>query len=118
VGRRQRQRRSSPERTGAATSEYLDAEGNALILRNGLSAGTLRRLAALERTPAATHEDLWQRQGEFLFERLVVSWTIAGLPLTERELLGRYRMADAQTRGWVRETIVEHLRRHQPEARV
>ena len=51
-----------------------------------------------------------------LFERLAVSWEIAGLPLTEqRELLGRYRMADADTRRWVRETIERHLREHQPE---
>lgn len=119
MGRRQRQRRSSTEQTGAGTSEYLDADGNALALRNRLSAGTLRRLAALERTPAATPEDLWQRQGEFLFERLAVSWTIAGLPLTgERELLGRYRMADPHTRGWVRETLVRHVRQHHPEAAV
>jgi hypothetical protein len=45
-----------------------------------------------------------------------VSWEIAGLPLTtQKELLGRYRMADGETQRWVRETIDEHLRRHQPE---
>jgi hypothetical protein len=47
-----------------------------------------------------------------LFERLVVSWTIAGLPLTgQKELLGRYRMADSDTRRWVRERLEEHFRR-------
>jgi len=46
-----------------------------------------------------------------------VSWTIAGLPLTDqKELLGRYRMADGDTRRWIRETIVAHLREHQTEA--
>ena len=39
-------------------------------------------------------EDAWQRAVEFLFERLAVSWTIAGLEITrQKELLGRYRMA-------------------------
>lgn len=50
-----------------------------------------------------------------LFERLAVRWTIAGLPLEgQRELLSRYRMADSQTRRWVRETVENHLRRHHP----
>jgi hypothetical protein len=30
-------------------------------------------------------------------------------------LLGRYRMADDETRRWVRRTIAEHLERHIPE---
>ena len=43
-------------------------------------------------------------------------WEIAGLPLTEQKmLLGRYRMADAETQRWVRQTIAEHLERHIPE---
>ena len=65
---------------------------------------------------ASTADDQWQRQGEMLFERLAVSWTISGLPLTgQKELLGRYRMADAETQRWVRQTIAEHLERHIPE---
>jgi hypothetical protein len=45
-----------------------------------------------------------------MFERLVVSWTIAGLPLTgQKELLGRYRMADPDSRRWVRDTLERHL---------
>ena len=51
-----------------------------------------------------------------LIERLAVSWEIAGLPLDDQKmLLGRYRMADADTRGWVRRTIAAHLERHIPE---
>ena len=51
-----------------------------------------------------------------LFERLAVSWEIAGLPLEDQKmLLGRYRMADAETQAWVRRTITEHLERHIPE---
>src|SRR5437660_209209 len=57
------------------------------------------------------------RDGGPGFERLVVEWTIAGLPLKgQKELLGRLRLADAETRAWVRSTIDRHLREHQPEA--
>jgi hypothetical protein len=45
-----------------------------------------------------------------------VRWEIAGLPLDDQKmLLGRYRMADAETQRWVRQTIAEHLQRHIPE---
>jgi hypothetical protein len=30
-------------------------------------------------------------------------------------LLGRYRMADADTQNWVRKTIAAHLEEHVPE---
>jgi hypothetical protein len=51
-----------------------------------------------------------------LFERLATSWTIAGLPLeSQKELLGRYRMATSDERKWIRETIEQHLKTHQPE---
>ena len=51
-----------------------------------------------------------------LFERLAVSWTIAGLELTrQRELLGRYRMASAAERNFVRDALREHVAEHFPE---
>ena len=121
MGRRQRR----GERAGAAGShdqtggvtEYADPEGNVLALRDRLSPGTIRKLADLEARPAASADDRWQRREELLFEHLTVSWIIAGLPLTgQRELLGRYRMADSETRSWVRRTIREHLSQKQPEA--
>jgi len=118
VGRRQRQRRRevAAEASPTATFDYADAEGNVLTLRERLTGGTVARYRAIEAPAAASADDLWQRRGEFLFERLAVSWTIAGLPLSgQGELLGRYRMADAETRRWVRETVAEHVRRHQPE---
>ena len=88
-----------------------------LELRDDISAGTLRQLAKLPASPGASSEDVWVRRGEFLFERLAVSWTIAGLPLTgQKELLGRYRMADSVTRGWVGKTVEDHLRARHPEA--
>ena len=65
---------------------------------------------------AASQDDAWQRRSEALFERLAVRWEIAGLPLDDQKmLLGRYRMADAETQRWVRQTIAEHLERHIPE---
>jgi hypothetical protein len=119
MGRRARRR--AREGKGAApapvsTSDYTDAEGNLLTLRDELSAGTLRRLEQLEAKPAASAEDHWQRRIEFLFERLAVRWELAGLPLEgQRELLGRYRMASSEERRWVRETLGEHLRARHPE---
>jgi hypothetical protein len=103
-------------RRKASTVEYVDAEGNKLVLRETLSRGTIAKLEEGPATAATTRDDAWRRREELLFERLVVSWEIAGLPLDEQKmLLGRYRMADSETQRWVRETIEEHLRRYIPE---
>ena len=111
MGRRSRQRQREGQAPVAST-DYTDAGGNVLTLRDQLSAGTLRQLADVAGSSASSHEDLWQRRGELMFERLAVSWTIAGLPLTgQKELLGRYRMADQATQQWVRETIDRHVDR-------
>jgi hypothetical protein len=109
VGRRGRKRFKGGGES-ASTTDYEDAEGNVLTLRDSLSAGTLRKLSEASGGAASTRDDAWQRQGELMFERLVASWTIAGLPLTgQKELLGRYRMADSETRRWVRDTLERHL---------
>ena len=77
---------------------------------------TIATLAEPPAWAAADVEDVWQRREEMLFERLVVSWEIAGLPLDDQKmLLGRYRMADPDTRRWVRETITGHVREFIPE---
>jgi len=116
VGRRSR-RRAQETKQPVATSDYTDAEGNVLTLRDSLSGGTLGELAKLSSSPGASQEDKWQRRGELLFERLAVGWTIAGLPLEgQKELLGRYRMADGHTRVWVRETLERHIAERHPEA--
>ena len=115
MGKRQRKRRRE-EAAPAATSEYRDPEGNVLTLRGELSSGTVRKLRSESGRAAASADDVWRRRTELLFERFAVSWEIAGLPLSgQKELLGRYRMADQDTQRWVRETIDDHLRRHQPE---
>jgi hypothetical protein len=124
MGRRSRRRAqgSAPGGPGgapASTTDYRDAEGNVLTLRDELSAGTLRQLEQLESRPAASAEDRWQRRSELLFERLAVRWEIAGLPLErQKQLLGRYRMASADERRWVRETLGDHLRTRHPDVTV
>jgi hypothetical protein len=96
--------------------DYTDSEGNVLTLRGELSPRTIAKLREPPGRAATSQEDAWRRRTEMLFERLAVSWEIAGLPLDDQKmLLGRYRMADADTQRWVRRTIAEHLERHIPE---
>ena len=108
-------RRRRSERLAAPTADYVDDDGNTLRLRGSLSPKSRLRYAetlagGLER------EDAWQRAAEMLFERLAVSWTIAGLEITrQKELLGRYRMASAEERRFVREAIRAHVAEHFPE---
>jgi hypothetical protein len=113
LGKRSRKRdRGAGAEAPTSTTDYTDAEGNVLTLRDSLSAGTLRKLGEGVGSAASTSDDMWQRRGEMLFERLAVSWTISGLPLTgQKELLGRYRLADSDTRRWVRERLDEHFQR-------
>jgi hypothetical protein len=123
MGKRQRKRARGGARGGSAdspapvaTTDYTDPDGNVLTLRDAVSAGTVRKLRDIEAAPAASAEDRWQRREELLFERFAVRWEIAGLPLEgQRELLGRYRMADGDTRRWVRGTLDAHVRDKQPE---
>jgi hypothetical protein len=111
VGRRSRQR----EKLAAPVSEYRDQEGCVLRLRGSLSPASRRDYAAVL-AGGLEREDAWQRATEFLFERLAVSWSIAGLELTrQKELLGRYRMASTQERRFVRESLREHVGEHFPE---
>jgi hypothetical protein len=113
VGKRGRKR---AKETPVATFDYVDADGNVLTLRESVSAGTAAKLRETAGGAAASADDLWRRRTELLFERFAVSWTIAGLPLTgQKELLGRYRLADPATQQWVRETLERHVSEHQPE---
>ena len=98
------------------TFDYTDPEGNVLTLRQTLSPGTVAKVGEPPAGEAASLEDAWRRRSETLFERLAVRWEIAGLPLSDQKmLLGRYRMADAETQRWVRQTIDRHLERYIPE---
>ena len=111
-----KRKRRERDRTPAPTSDYHDAEGNVLTLRDTVSAGTVAKLRESVGGAAASADDIWRRRTEMLFERFAVRWTIAGLPLNgQKELLGRYRLADEDTQRWVRQTIDDHLHRNHPE---
>jgi hypothetical protein len=112
-------RRGRRPKEPVETVEYRDEEGNALTLRRSLSRGSIRKIGAGPAKAATTAEDAWQRREEMLFERLAVSWEIAGLPLDDQKLLlGRYRMATAGEREWIRRTIARHVQEYIPELAV
>jgi hypothetical protein len=114
MGKRARQR-GKAEKLTAPETEYVSDGGDRLVLRGTLTAGTRRKYDDTLRG-GLQQEDAWQRAVELLFERLAVRWTVADLPLERQdELLGRYRMATAEERAWVREVLREHVAEHFPE---
>jgi len=120
VARRRARQRA---RLSAPSSDYTDAEGNALTLRGSLTTGARREyaqtLSGSAAAPAATREDAAQRALELLFERLAARWVIAGAPIErQRELLARFRVASAQERAWVRGALREHCAEHFPDVQV
>ena len=111
MGRRHRQR----QKLTAPTSAYRGPEGNVLTLRGSLTPAARREYAEVL-GGGRNREDAWQRAAELLFERLAVSWTIAGLEITrQKELLARYRVATQDERRFIRETLRTHAREHFPE---
>jgi hypothetical protein len=110
-----KQRKQKREKLTAPSSEYRDAEGNVLTLRGSLTPGARREYAEIL-AGGFNREDAWQRATEVLFERLTVSWSIAGVAITrQKELLGRYRMATTEERRFVRDALREHAAEHFPE---
>ena len=86
-----------------------------LTLRGSLPPAA-RREYADTLAGGAHQEDAWQRATELLFERLAVSWSIAGLEITrQQELVGRYRMASTDERQFIRDTLRAHIVEHFPE---
>lgn len=111
MGRRNRQR----TKLAAPVGEYRDAEGNLLALRGSLPPAARREYADVL-AGGLNREDASQRAVELLFERLAVSWTIAGVQIDrQRELVGRYRMASRDERRAVREALREHVQENFPE---
>jgi hypothetical protein len=108
--------RGRREKEPVETVDYTDPEGNILSLRRSLSDRTIRKINKPHRRDASSAEDVWARRNEMLFEYLVTSWEISGLPLDDQKMLiGRYRMADSEEQRWVRETIDRHIEQHIPE---
>ena len=104
-------------RLKAPTSEYRSPEGDVLVLRGAMTPGTRREYAATVGGSPLSQEDAWHRAVEFLFERLAVSWAVAGTdPLTrQKELLARFRMASQAERAWIRDVLREHLQENFPD---
>jgi hypothetical protein len=113
--------RARRERLRAPASEYAFGEDGAIVLRGSLSPATRLSYARIasgeELAPGASREDAWHRAVEFLFERLTVSWTIAGAPplRDQRELLARLRVASAEERALLRERLREHCAANFPD---
>jgi hypothetical protein len=105
------------EKIRAPESEYRDEHGSLLVLRGALTPATRQAYAAELHGNVLSQEDAWQRAVEFLFERLVVRWDIAGAePLArQKELLARFRFASADERKWIRGVLREHLTTHFPD---
>jgi len=112
------------ERPRAPESAYRDADGNELVLRGALTPATRASYARIRSgealAPGASREDSWHRAVEFLFERLAVSWAIAGAPAirSQRELLARLRMASPAERAWLRDVLRRHCAEHFPDVSV
>lgn len=125
MGKRGRRRaagneRARPEKLTAPASDYTDANGATLTLRGALTPATRREyaeaIAGTSGRTSSTQEDAWQRATELLFERLAVSWTIAGAPIAgQRELLARYRAASQGERAWIRDVLREHCAENFPD---
>jgi hypothetical protein len=103
VGKRSRKRAGGGE--PVPTTDYTDADGNVLTLRN-----TTATVPEPHQSAASSVDDAWHRRNEIRFERHAVRWVIAGLPIErQKDLLARYRMADRATQEWVQRTIDRHI---------
>ena len=104
-------------RMKAPAVEYRSPHGDVLVLRGSMTVGTRQQYRDSLAGSPLSREDAWHRAVEFLFERLAVSWAVAGVePITrQKELLARFRLASQAERRWIREVLREHLAEHFPE---
>jgi hypothetical protein len=104
-------------RIKAPATEYRSDDGDVLVLRGSMTPGTRREYADTLGGSPLSQEDAWHRAVEFLFERLAVSWAVAGVePITrQKELLARFRIASQAERRWIRDVLREHLAENFPE---
>ena len=114
MGKRSRQR-GRVAAPSAPSSEYRDGAEGVLELRGALSPATRLRYADTLHG-GLNRNDALARAAELLFEHLAVSWTVAGVRRDRpKELLGRYRMATAVEREFVRDSLRAHLTEHFPD---
>jgi len=114
MGKRAR-RRGAVDNLAAPEASYTSPSGDELVLRGAMTPKTRTQYAAVLHG-GLQQEDAWQRAVEFLFERLAVRWTIAGVPTEgQKALLMRFRVASRDERRWVRDVLREHLAEHFPE---
>jgi hypothetical protein len=101
----------------APSSEYRSPDGDVLVLRGAMTPGARQQYRDTLGGSPLSREDAWHRGVEFLFERLAVSWAVAGIePLTrQKDLLSRFRMASQDERSWIRDVLREHVAEHFPE---
>jgi hypothetical protein len=104
-------------RMKAPATEYRSPGGDVLALRGSMTPGTRQEYAATAGGSPLSQEDAWHRTVEFLFERLAVSWAVAGTaPITrQKDLLARFRMATTEERQWIRDVLREHLVENFPD---
>lgn len=121
MGRRSRRRENPASSDTAAkltapTSDYTDEHGNILTLRGSMTPATRLQYAETMAGNLLSQEDAWHRAVEFLFERLVVRWDIAGAPIErQRELLARLRVSTPAERAWIRDVLREHCAEYFPD---
>jgi hypothetical protein len=122
MGKRARKRssgatgqRASSNEVVAPVSVYTDPAAGELELRGSLTLKARSEYAATL-GGGLDRDDAWQRATELLFERLAVAWTIAGVRSDkQKELLGRYRMASAAERQFVRDSLRAHVAENFPD---
>ncbi|MGH2834547.1 MAG: hypothetical protein ACRDK2_17385 [Solirubrobacteraceae bacterium] len=115
-------RKARATKLSAPTTDYSSPHGEVLTLRGSLTAPSRAQYARItsgeDLAPAGTREDAWHRAMEFLFERLVVRWSVAGTPIERQgELLKRLRVASGEERDWIRSVLREHCAEHFPDVK-
>lgn len=101
----------------APTVDHASGDGSMVLsLRTVLTPKTRAAYAQTLSGDQRSQEDAWQRAVELLFERLALSWDIAGVQTSgQRELLQRLRAATPDERRFVREALRAHCAEWFPE---
>lgn len=116
-----KRKNDDPQMTLPTEERRSDDDRYALELRCSMTPRTRMLYAEVvsgqgPTSPGAAREDAWHRAVEFLFERLVVGWTIDGVTTEgQRDLLQRFRAAGPEERAWVRDALRGHLAEWFPE---